>query len=654
MSGLAGVRWLDHARHAAVADLRRPLETLAHRGPDGLFAHASGPCALGIAQFVSTPEARGERQPHVSQSGLVITLDGRVDNADDLRVLLGSAGRHPHTDAAVIAAAWEKWGAASLERILGDFALAVWSPLERRLWLARDVFGVRPLCYRLTARGFWWGSEVQTLARLGNARVNHGMVAEYLADSIRSETETLVDGVLRLPRASVLALDGNGTCRIVRYWTPSLDVPSARRRDDDVVEEFRGLFSQAVRARVRSDLPIAVTLSGGLDSSLVAAEAADMQQSGAGPAVRTFTIALPGHPADEFPYAEAVANHLHLPATMCRFGTASLAPIVEDAERALDMPQATNCVASSSVNDAIRAAGVRVCLNGVGGNEWFSGYHFAFADQLRRFQWLQMARRMRAFRTEDSAYTPFGDLRLALWLQLPEGAKHRLRRILGLPRIPDWIQPRFAARVALADRLRTVPSLPEFPSIQQRLMFAWSTNADKMFFTEYTERVNASVGCEERMPLLDRRLVEWALGLPDDQRRREGTTKVVLRRAAAGRLPEAIVKRERGPDFSFQTSDGLHQIGGWPLVRSIAGERKDWVDAAQVRRLWDEMILAEQTGRGRLGYTSWAIWLLVGTHLAARAIEQCRAPAFDAAWEPPATATTIASDPSALAKETVA
>ena len=654
MSGLAGVRWLDEERRATGAQLRGPLETLAHRGPDGLFARASGPCALGIAHYVSTPEARTELQPHVSGSGLVVTLDGRVDNADELRDALGVGGSHVRADVAVVATAWERWGAASLERILGDFALAVWSPRDRRLWLARDVFGLRPLCYRVTDGGFWWASEVQTLARLGDARVNNGMVVEYLADSIRSETETLVEGVLRVPRASVLALDAGGNSRVTRYWTPSLRGIPKQRSDAQVVEEFRALFSQAVRARVRSDRPIAITLSGGLDSSLVSAEAVALHRAGHGPAVNAFTLAMPGHPADESPYAQAVADHVQLRSIMCPFGTATLSPIVEDAQRVLDMPQATNCVAGSSMSDAIAAADLRVCLNGVGGNEWFSGYHFAFADHLRQFQWLRMVRRMRAFRAEDPAYSPLTDLRLALWLQLPERLKQRLRPILGLTRIPGWIQPHFAARVALADRLRASAPLPEFPTIQQRLMFAWSTNADKMFFTEYTERVNAAVGCEERMPFLDRRLVEWALGLPDDQRRRGETTKVVLRHAAAARLPEPIVQRERGPDFSFQTSDGLHQIGGLRLIMSIAEDRNGWVDPERVRQLWDEMITAEHTGKGRLGHVSWAIWLLVGTHLAVRAIENCQRQYVDSGLVHTARDTTIAACPSDLAEETVA
>jgi asparagine synthase (glutamine-hydrolysing) len=619
MSALAGVRWFDDCRQATMTDVRGLLGRLAHRGPDGLCAAISGPCAMGVAHFITTPEARTERQPVTTPSGLTVSFDGRLDNADELRRALGATPRETPADVEVVAAAWDYWGVSSVERLIGDFAVAVWDSNGRRLWLARDVFGLRPLLYRAVSGGFWWASELQTLARLGHATLNHGVVAEYLATEVRSQTETLVEGISRVPRATVVTLTADREMRTTRYWSPRIDGVRRFRNDGEAVEEFRGIFAPAVRTRMRSERPIALTLSGGLDSSLIAVEAALHRGD---QKVFAFTLASPGHPADETPYAEVVAAHAGMPLTVCVADGATLPAIIDDAERTLDIPQPPNSVAANTLSQTIQSRGFRVCLNGVGGNEWFSGYHFPFADMLRQFRWLSMAERMRAFARETPSYRAMNDLRVAIWLQLPAGVKRRLRRLMALPRLPEWINPTFADRVSLAERLRTAVDIPQLPTHQLRLMFEAATCADQMFFTEYGERISAKFGCEERSPFLDRRLAEWALALPDDQRWRNGEGKVLLRHTALRVLPAAIAQRGRGPDFSFQTADGLRHLGGEELIMSIARERDEWVVPASIERLWRRMTGIEPPGDRGLGYYSWALWMLVGVHLAARAIER--------------------------------
>jgi asparagine synthase (glutamine-hydrolysing) len=310
MSGLAGVRWLN-TRVATVADLRAPLGAVAHRGPDGLFAVVDGPCALGIAHNITTPEARHERQPFTTSRGLVVAFDGRLDNTADLRARLGGSDADAAPDVELLAAAWQAWGEATFERLLGDFALSIWDPHERSLWLARDVFGLRPLLYRTYAGGFWWASELRALARLGDTRANEGIIGEYLSDRMTSESETLVSGVLRVPRASVVRVSANGTVRTWRYWQPQAG-PPRERSDGDAVEEFNALLSHAVQARLRSDRPLALMLSGGLDSGLIASHIDRARRCHAIQRVDAFTSAWPGSPLDESARAAAEAPRLQL------------------------------------------------------------------------------------------------------------------------------------------------------------------------------------------------------------------------------------------------------------------------------------------------------------------------------------------------------
>ena len=626
MSGLAGVRWLDSARPARIDDVRGPLAALAHRGPDGLYAATAGPCASGVAQFTTVPEGGAGHQPFRAPSGLLVALDGRIDNREELCDTLGVTGCGRVTDTALVAHAWEQWRVDALVRVSGDFALAVWDVRSHTLWLARDVFGIRPLYYRVVSGGVWWASELQALARLGHVDLDEGMAGEYLAESIRSETDTLVRGITRVPRASVLTVHGAGTMRVSRYWSPVPRPTRASLTDAQAVEEFNEIFATAVRARVRSDRPVAVFLSGGLDSSLVTASAAAIARAAGSTPVEALTLDLPGHPADESPFASTVAEHLRVPHTICSPRPASLADVLVDAERALDLPMPHHSLAADTMSAAVRARDLRVCLTGAGGNEWFSGHHFPFADQLRRLQFRQMAARMRAFRRDLPGYRPWPDLRLALWLQLPEAARRRLRPAVGRSRVPVWMNANFASRIGLRDRLQVRTAAPPFPDRQQRVMFECATSADKVFSTEYAERISAAAGCEERAPFLDRRLAEWALQLPDDQRWRNGAGKAVLRHAAAGVLPESIVARELGPDFSFQMAHGLRAFGGAEWMRSIARERAGWVNPVEVEQLWASMEEAEQPNGRRLGYYAWVLWMLAGTHLAARALE--RAPAY--------------------------
>ena len=647
MSGLTGVRWLDDDRPATHAHLAQPLQSLAHRGPDGLFSRVAGPCALGFAHFDTTPAATLERQP-VVRGGLTVTFDGRLDNAEEVISALSPA-RLPSTDPAIVAAAWERWGVDSLPRLVGDFALAVWEAPTHTLWLARDVFGLRPLFYRNYNGGCWWASELQTLARLGDASPCEGVVGDYLADAIRSETETLVSGVMRVPRASVVRVTSHAPPRTHRYWVPRPDETVNRCSDAGAVDQFRSLFSEAVRVRLRSAPRVGIALSGGVDSALVAAEAVALANRRDGAAVEAFTLTWSGA-SDESPYAQAVSSHLELAHTLCPAGEIQLEAIVADAHRALDLPSPPNSVAGATMSAALRAKGIRVCLNGIGGDEWFTGNRFGLADEMWALDASSIWSRVRQGGSRSSLSR---DALLALWVQIPETGKRHLRRLLPSPVSPRWINRRFASRIGLVERHRTPLDVPRLASFEQQVGFGWATHPDKIFTFEYADRLSAAAGCEERLPFMDRRLVEWALTLPAAQRSRAGLNKVVLRNAARLVVPPEIASRRFLSDCSDETLRGLRMIGGHAAVRAIAERRRDWVNPAEVSDLWRAVETVEKKSPPP-GYASWMLWLLVATHFAADAIENCRDRWVDDAWVGFGADATIRRHAARVIQETVA
>lgn len=621
MSGLAGVLWLD-GRPGRAEDAAALLAWIGHRGPDGLRADASGPCVLGVARCLRTAEAAREAQPIVSEDGAVrVTFDGRLDNRDEIARAVAVAPTAG--DAALVAGAYARWGPAMLERLLGDFALALWDGRARRLFLARDVFGRRPLLYRAWRGGFWWASELQALARLGGARVNEGMVGELLADRVTSLVETLVDGVLRLPPASCLTASAGGTVCVRRYWEPRATPTPERRDSREHDEAFRALFAEAVRGRLRASPPPALMLSGGLDSSAIAAQAAAFARTGEVPTIAAFSMSSPGHAGDETPYFTAVARHLELPLVVAPLAGAGLDDYRRDAARALDLPESPTSMAARPLREAMRAAGVRTFLSGFGGDEWLGGSPIVAADYLHEGRWGALGRRAWA---ERRTRPPARALALALWLQLPWSLRARLRRTLRFKRPPPWIAPSLAHRVALEDRLCALPTPPPLLAHRQRALVEWAAGSDATHLAEWQERVEASYGLEEWVPFFDRRLVEWALALPEEECWAAGQTKVLLRRVARAWLPPEVVSPRPRVDYSWIVARALDGCGGAPFLLEVARARRDWVVPEQVARLW-QAITAAKAGGQRLGRPVWALWLLVAVHLACEAIEAACVPA---------------------------
>ncbi|MBI3726208.1 hypothetical protein HY251_19945 [bacterium] len=633
MSAIAGICQLDGAP-ADPAHLAAMLDALAHRGPDGRGELCLGSIALGHALLATTPESRGEEQPH-AQGGLTIVMDGRVDNRGELESALAlEAAPSPRTDAAIVLAAYEKWGESSFARVLGDFALAIWDARARVLVCARDPLAVKPFYYWSDERRFVFASEPQAVFShpAVTREPNEGMVAEYLAGSLRCHDETLFRGILRLPAAHAIVV-GRGRARPERYW--SLD-PSRRARhrsDREHAEHLRSVFGEAVRCRLRAHGRVGAELSGGLDSSSVVGMVRHLEDRGSAPGLgfETFSLVFPGDPScDESEFVREVVARWSLRSNCVAPGDAPLSRFAELARRYLVFPGYPNGLMSDPLDRLAREKGFRVLLTGTGGDEGFTGSDFIYADLLRDLRVADLIRQLRSDRRRAAFFRPAVSPLVQNGLRpLVPGFLRRAVRSIRPRRapIPSWVGREFVERFRLGDRFSPRDDEPRFESFAQRDVFLLYAAPYRSEAMEVEERDAAWSGLEARHPFLDRRVVELALALPEEQRQRGVLTKFVLRQAMDGLLPERVHGRRGKTLFTpvFQApvlSPACEEL----LLAPRIGER-GWIDPAAARILREEVVRSIRTGHDPSdGERLWQLWMLVGVELWYRAAFEARNP----------------------------
>ncbi len=594
MSAIAGIYNLD-GHPADTSLLQRMGSAMSHRGPDGDERWLSGPVALAHSMLHTTPESLREEQPLTDECGaLCLTLDGRVDNRDELRAAFRSKGTRlrSDTDAELVLRAYQAWGEDCPRHLLGDFAFAIWDGRERQLFCARDILGLRPFYYRVTAGRFLFASELHALLEGPEVvrRPNEGMVAEFLAGAVTSQEETLFEDILRLPPAHGLMVR-EGRVRRFRYWDVDPQREIRYRADADYVQQFREILREAVRCRLRSHGPLGAHLSGGVDSSSVVATAQHLVRDGAAEdhGFETFSLIFPGLPCDESGCSRAVAEQWSCRANYLPPASLGSEYYAEQARRYQDFPDYPNGgPLMHPVHSLAQAKGIRVMLTGQGGNYWLEGSPEHLADLLRGF------RVAPAFRQacDDTAFLGASSPARLLWQhglkplappRLKRAAKQMLRK--SVENLFPWISSDFAERVALSDRLQPAGVAPRFRSFAKRAVYQGGFSGALLHWRELAERTAAQYGIEERHPLHDRRVIEFALAVPHEQLWRGRYPKHILRQALAGDLPDGVRNRIVQADFMplFQTA--LEQWSATDRFRSLAIASRGWVDAEQFRAL---------------------------------------------------------------------
>ena len=615
MSGLAGVYGLD-GRPTDVSLLKRLIEAVAHCGPDGEGCWTDGPIGLGHRISRTTPESLAEKQPLFDESGaLCLVLDGRVDNRTELAASLRAAGVHlrSDTDAELVLQSYARWGQGCATRIVGDFAFAIWDRRRRRLFCARDPLGIRPFYYLADGQSFIWGSELRQLLDTlpFGPEPNEGVMGEYLSSRLVDCSETLYRGILRLPPGHVLTVE-DGRVHTTRYFDVDPRREIRYRSDDEYAEHFREILREAVHCRLRSVAPAAVFLSGGLDSSSIVGVAARLAREGRvpGPGFEAYSLDFTRADADERGWVDDVAAVWELAVRHVSADDADPPSLAVQVADLRDFPDLPNTHPWGLLLAEARRRGARTALWGYGGDEWLTGDTAHCADLLRRLRLVALARQVRDdIRTLNMLGGPpvgLADaIRWCVFPLVPRPAKRLVRRFRSRD-VPDWIAPDFARRVGLQERLARDVGAARFPTFAQRaisrqLQSGWSAAEYEM-----VDRFERRRSMESRFPFNDRRLIEFALALPEEQRWRGTQTKFILRRAVGDLLPSSVAHRATKGDFTYLYAASLEREGAEETFSHLRLEADGFVRGERVREM------QRRLRGGDLGSLG-ALWMILAT-----------------------------------------
>ncbi len=552
MSGITGIYHRD-GRPVERGLLRRMTELIAHRGPDGTGYWMDGSVGMSHQMFHTTPESLHEQQPLVDPTGnRCLTFDGRVDNREELKREFELKGMmlRSDTDAELVLQAYACWGDECPQRIIGDFAFAIWDGPARKLFCARDIHGIKPFYYYLNKQSFFWASELrQFLAVPAIAkRPNLGMIGEYLIDQVTSLEETLYADIMRLPPAHCLVITA-GQTRKVRYW----DIDPTREirylTDQEYAEHFLDIFQEAVRCCLRSQAKVGACLSGGLDSSSIVGMVQSLYRTGraADTGFETFSLIFPDLPCDERSYIQNVIDKWQLKYNYVQPLIPDYDCCVRQVDKYYDIPDVPNGIMAAFLEESAQQKGFRVLLTGLGGDEWFTGSSNRYLDLLYQFKLISL---FQQFFLELSINSKFAFLRSVLKSVLSEALVKVIRNLKRRHQIYKFIRKDFVKNIRLLERTDTVANRTRFNSFAQADLYRQLANGWRIHALEAEERRASWFQLEYRAPFNDRRLVEFAFALPGEQMLRFNKAKLILRNAMRELLPDSIYERTSKAEFS--------------------------------------------------------------------------------------------------------
>jgi asparagine synthase (glutamine-hydrolysing) len=604
---MCGICGIAAARGRADLDrLAAMSATLVHRGPDSFGEYIDGPVALA-ARRLSIIDLETGDQPIGNEDGTVhVVSNGEIYNYRELRREVERAGHHfrTHGDTEVLLHLYEEHGDAFVTRLRGMFAIAIWDARRRRLLLARDRFGIKPLYYRDADGELSFASELRALPR---GDIDLDALESFLAFNSIPAPQTIFRNVRKLPAGHTLGWE-DGRLQIECFARPR---PLEPREDDEaeLVEELRARLRDSVRAHLVSDVPVGVLLSGGVDSALLAALAAEETAE----PLRTFSIGFEERSFDELADARCVAEwygtrHREL---VLRPDAARLLPALAEA---FDEPFADSSALPTYLVSQLAAEDVKVALSGEGGDELFGGYYTYAADLLAsRVGGLARLARPIVERLPSSDARASFDYRAKRFVRAahlpPLERHHGWKEIFSADARAELTdrRSRFDPVEILRARFAETEGAPELARLQD-LDFGIYLVDDLLV---KTDRASMAHSLEARVPYLDTAVTNLALALPTRHKVRGLVKKVLLRKTAEPLLPREIVRgKKRG--FSIPAAAWLRgELEPFARETLSAGhlQRQGFFRPAAVQRVIDDHVSRrEDLSRQLWGLLAFTLW----------------------------------------------
>ncbi len=618
MCGIVGLVRFNPEESADEARLKRMRDVLRHRGPDGEGLWVDGPVGLGHRRLAIVDVAAGHQPMANEDESIWITYNGEIYNHADLRPALEAKGHRYRTrsDTETILHLYEEAGDACVEGLQGMFAFALWDGRRRRLLLARDRLGIKPLYYACTDREILFASEIKALLAARDERVafNEAILPEFLATRFVAGEETFFEGIRKLRPGHTLAWSRDEGISQRRYWRLPAAPDESRGTLAEEAREVRARLEGAVRSHLMSDVPLGLFLSGGIDSSGLAALMAPMVDG----AIRTFSVGFDEPGANELAYARLVARavraqHHEVVVSPAEFWGALPQLVWHE-----DEPIAFSSSVPLYFVSRLAGEHVKVVLTGEGADELFLGY-----NRYRVTAWNERL---------SQRYTALA----------PDGLRAGMRRAIGhLP----WSLRGYARRSFLAleggPRRLFCENFAVFPEVLQRGLLkdgellarrdpyaealrcygeAPGGTLERMSYADLQtylvellmkqDQMSMAASIESRVPFLDHEFVEHVAALPGRLKLRGWQTKAVLRAALRDLVPREILTRRK---MGFPAPVGRWLRGAfWPLLEELVlGER------ARRRGLFETAVLRRLAEEHRSGVAEHGdrLWLLVNLEI---------------------------------------
>lgn len=546
MSGICGIVRFDK-QIVKNHDIQKMLNSMENSGTDDEGVQINVNMGFGHKMLWTTPESKFESQPLINNNrSLMLTADARIDNREELfeKLNITNTSLENITDADLILHSYQKWEEDCPKYLIGDFAFSIWDDNKQKLFCARDHVGIKQFYYYKSDNEFIFSSEISPV--FTNSTVlktpNLTAIKHFLKSMAFKYEHTFFKNILRLPPAHSLIILNNEV-KINRYWYPERIKINKSLTMEDASKKFNELFKKAVDARLRSAYPVGSHLSGGLDSSSVAAIACELKGKNA---LTAFSIHFGDMECDESKYSNSMIQKLGIKAIIIRGDKLNFKDTytVDRYNKEFpDWPGSGLFIIELPMMEEAHKLNTRVMLTGQGGDHLFTGDIVMFVDYFKQMQWMKLYEELKYYGLTIKNFKNYVFLPI-----LPKKVENILRFIFRKKKLK--IDTETISQISLFDELENKKDYASMTHAQKEDLGVILGMGNAMWMSQSPSNLGGRYNIEYRHPFYDKRLIEFSLSLPPEMKFSKGVIKMVLRHSMGNRLVEIISQRNDKAEFS--------------------------------------------------------------------------------------------------------